>query len=1083
MLREHGTQRPSVFELLTSVHRLRGTKSQFHYNIPVPQPLSPSHQQHHLKPYSSPSSTPSYRPSSSPSKSPNAGVQAREKVLEAIAPMRRGRPNIPDNHSYDNERSRSRPRSPQKAQAPVAKHKTKDWLDGDADGFDAAEEKAWKDISRTAGVSDGDAWNLSSNRSGKENEKGKPARGFGDDFAEKLWDSFDPNAQQSTSSPGSSTTKVSVTSIRPRPPAFTGTDIHSSPVLTSTPSYSPRGKDDKDKDAFAGLGFGTPAAPPTLAEARKLRTGLATAPSPASMNLGLNGHGYKSGSSASPRPTPSPRPPYLPPSQASASAGPPNSTGAASSSWKLPLPQPPQQVTSRSRPPSSAQLDAAESRFPSLEELDATFVGHGHGRSATSSETYSSRRQPLTSNQPPQLPERPPQLPSRNNNNHIGSGSGSSTTGGNSLRPAVNTYQQNGTRSQQVTGVAMRETDLRRGADDSSRSERERPKAAPEMPRRKETSAESSRPPLVRKHRSSVSVKHTPRPNLEDNQSFSPPKVDSGPTQGLATPRRRSPHDWLTGDDDFQSNDDTPTRATTTTLVSTSEVSTPVLRASPSKRASYIEQSSIPIQIASVAQRDIAPPSPQPPPSPSPTSTTSSYISRAARAFPPVQLDTTAAASNSEALTDNWSPVASTPNTNIVGKQKEIDSSSSADEGPEDAGAYVPRAPLKAEKPKRKGRQSSVHDLVDLWGGAGKEKEKERSSGTTFDSLIEVENHKPNTILPPISTNPNQQSYVPPSSSILSPKPVDRSTGNVSPKRPSHYESSSRKQPSPVRGGPTPSPGGRSRPQSMFLFPSSKSSNDGLPSGRGGLSPPTDDNSRPKNIRRTSISDMVQRYEAIGGKTSGTGAPPPNILPKPVALKVATQNTENGRYPLKVSSPITSRGNMNMNGVGRMLPIADEVPDTNTINLFGSEGASNRRSPTSGGFPSGLSPGLPRSSPLPNRASPSRTQRSNQQESARTAEADRGHSSNSSLEPPSSNYGFSARKSITTDDSSSRSGGGDTSVQGSPSPERPYQGVGKLIDQWQRKTAESEPPRVRVGSGFGAKRAGLISGGGGGGNK
>ncbi|CAK5280905.1 unnamed protein product, partial [Mycena citricolor] len=41
MLREHGNQRPSVFELLNTVHRLRGTKSPFTYTIPPPQPLTP----------------------------------------------------------------------------------------------------------------------------------------------------------------------------------------------------------------------------------------------------------------------------------------------------------------------------------------------------------------------------------------------------------------------------------------------------------------------------------------------------------------------------------------------------------------------------------------------------------------------------------------------------------------------------------------------------------------------------------------------------------------------------------------------------------------------------------------------------------------------------------------------------------------------------------------------------------------------------------------------------------------------------------------------------------------------------------
>jgi len=56
-----------------------------------------------------------------------------------------------------------------------------------------------------------------------------------------------------------------------------------------------------------------------------------------------------------------------------------------------------------------------------------------------------------------------------------------------------------------------------------------------------------------------------------------------------------------------------------------------------------------------------------------------------------------------------------------------------------------------------------------------------------------------------------------------------------------------------------------------------------------------------------------------------------------------------------------------------------------------------------------------------------------------------------------------------------------------PSPERPYQGVGRLIDEWQRKTADTEAPpspvsRRRGGGGAGTgaamspRRAGVIAG-------
>ena len=99
MLREHGAQRPTVFEVLNNVHRLRGTKSRFVYAIPSREPFAQRHAElpppnplDDLVSYRSSSSTsiPHTQASTSPAK--NAGVQAREKVLEAIATMRRGRP-------------------------------------------------------------------------------------------------------------------------------------------------------------------------------------------------------------------------------------------------------------------------------------------------------------------------------------------------------------------------------------------------------------------------------------------------------------------------------------------------------------------------------------------------------------------------------------------------------------------------------------------------------------------------------------------------------------------------------------------------------------------------------------------------------------------------------------------------------------------------------------------------------------------------------------------------------------------------------------------------------------------------------
>jgi AP2-associated kinase len=103
MLREHGAQRPTVFEILNTVHRMRGTKSKFNYNVPSRSQLvsqlaidrapATSAVLDGLVSYrSSTASVPQAQvlPSVNPNKS--ACVQAREKVLEAIAPLRRGRP-------------------------------------------------------------------------------------------------------------------------------------------------------------------------------------------------------------------------------------------------------------------------------------------------------------------------------------------------------------------------------------------------------------------------------------------------------------------------------------------------------------------------------------------------------------------------------------------------------------------------------------------------------------------------------------------------------------------------------------------------------------------------------------------------------------------------------------------------------------------------------------------------------------------------------------------------------------------------------------------------------------------------------
>ena len=120
MLREHGAQRPTVFEILNHVHALRGSKSRFTYNIPQPRHAVPTHAPSSraaplqaLSPNSLSPPTASgvtanplddlvqfksrptqaiSHPTAGIATTKSNGVEARERVLEAIAPMRRGRP-------------------------------------------------------------------------------------------------------------------------------------------------------------------------------------------------------------------------------------------------------------------------------------------------------------------------------------------------------------------------------------------------------------------------------------------------------------------------------------------------------------------------------------------------------------------------------------------------------------------------------------------------------------------------------------------------------------------------------------------------------------------------------------------------------------------------------------------------------------------------------------------------------------------------------------------------------------------------------------------------------------------------------
>lgn len=1017
MLREHGAQRPSIFEILLHVHRLRGTKSRFSYTIPTSQPLSP-------RLANSPAQAPtnplndlvSFRPPAQGSNTVarNAGVQAREKVLEAIAPMRRGRPT-----SSSTPDSRSRQASPQKDKN---QNRVQTWLD---EGFTTEEDKVRKAAKGSqgpapikghrSGVATTEAWKPRKpasdeawNIEGRNNDAGKdvtsvtPNGGFENDFAEKLWDSFEGSSKEPLA------TSSKPLPIPGRPPL----------VGAQTSSSNKLGVPRRGQDAFEGLGLSPSDRPPPQTLGEKTRTGLSVT----NGTIGNNGSSPSSNqisrpsSSLAPRPTPSPRPSLPSPAPQS-----------SSSTWK------PSPTIPSSKPSPSLQAGdmAAEARFPSLEELDATFspsppIGSGPPVHSSSQPQLSSEKQ--TDLAVPPLPRRPRMS--------------SNATGG--LRPiGQQTYSKDGVRSQQVTGVAMRESKGTK-VEGVSRRAAEEPLVDASVNSQPKRASRPIRPSLSRKHRSSISIKH---PHPSEGDVLGSPSLTSPHSS-----RFRESKDWLTGDDDgLSAHAPKPSPAST---------DAPVLREFTNKRASYVESSPAgvlsPQEAVSAEQLpSLSTPAPSKPKYTGSQPLPLLYPSGQQKGIP-------------DRPVENRSPV----RANITQPSDRI--SSSSDEGPEDVNGFSPPKEVKKKESRRhKGRQSSVTDLVGLWGGGVvhlkekepvKEKEREiiRSPATGDYKSYGSDAY----VKPPA----RRSSFLPSSSSNLrsaSPQPMPNSPPAGLPRssRPQRSPSHHRKQSSaapPANVSPAQTPAAnRGRPQSMFIFPvgNSKSDSSAALTPSPGLSPPEEPT--PRRVRRTSISDMVQRYESIGGPKSAGPTSPPIAPQKPTALKVGTQNTSsstNTRAP-KMSlsnSPTTSRGS------GRSassLPVADDAS-------AGSGPPSRQRVPPGG---------LPRTSPadhresiwtrevekftpgLPRQPSPPKVQKVPEEATA--------------LDRQTSQFTFPTRQPTPPTEES----------QAPPSPDRPYQGVGKLIDQWQRKTADTEP--VRSGSprrsGFGSKRAlpGLVGGG------
>jgi len=1141
MLREHGTQRPTVFEVLNHVHYLRGTKSQFTYNIPAPAPpLPPRQSTQQISAIPAFSNGPRNTPQAQTT--PNAGAQAREKVLEAIAPMRRGRPApLREPESSSGQRSPQKSTTPLPVNSPPVPSKEGNWLD--------KEEASWKATTAQLKARDranalfDEAWNVSGSTAKTSTTKVEPSSarqdpvGFGDDFSEKLW-------RTSGQTPASA-------------------DLNPSSAIVLKPSVNASIKalshtgGTRDKDAFEGLGLmtsiGRPA--PTLAEARKLRTGLAIMNSAVHQQRSsltpsesLSKPLGSAGQSVASRPTPSPRPSYLNPgtmqtNSMSREPSPGPEPTSAPPSWQQHTRGSPSFFNARANE-GAVQPDGTpiEARFPSLEEIDAKFPAAALYPSSArlgdrSDNRYSSPAQSKApvSETPPQLPQRPRYTEEPSTASH--SGPSSQSTGLESLQKKFDVPKTDW----KSASFSSRDTP----ASDSLS-----PPTGLLRPKRSSTTMKYALEGLggsgsvsgsgtggVREDKFVREDKYVPEAKFVREDRYVPenkyvredkytPENKLG-REDKYVPREEKfshspkppPKDWLTGDDSDH-NTSTPIRQQTTNRAA-------VLRDTPAKRTSVVIPRDLKFQSPVTAQPETAyiqreqaleftargDQGSKEDDSPS--------ISRFAKAFPPINtlesLDSEGQQASThhpnEALTDNWSPIdkspPSLPSRPPTKSVEPVDSASSADEdGPEDLGDLNNARRSVGSLRKRKGRQSSVHDLVDLWGG-GVSKDSPRANeppAAASKPLSFVGGEKATPKPRPISLMPPSHSATPTriGGGGLSPRvsPIQRDPSPISPAFESGKERTI-----------TPSPN-RSRPVSMLVFPakstdilanSSPGLGLGLPSAMSpslSSAPPTPGEEEVTQVprRRTSISNMVQRYEAIGGKI---------ILPQqvsaagPVTRKASLNKpflqsqTSSADSATRVKLP----GLASNDGFGSAAKISSgpssSAASTATAfspssrdefkpNRINAEPMKPRTRTTSTGpntqprirtistGPSTRPIDVPRTNAISSATSPSPVETRKPAEhaafSSRTATG-QGHarelSTNNAVFPPKRKSTLPAEEI-----NSSRSAGAEEGGEVSSSPERPYQGVGRLIDQWQKKSEESSAGGVLP------KRAGLVGGAG-----
>lgn len=990
-----------------------------------------------------------------PSMGTTQGAQAREKVLEAIAPMRRGRP-IPAKDALPS----SRPITPLAPQRQVdhsnAPDKHRNWLDG---GFGTEGDKAWNNNmdrkpSPAQPMSDGwvDAPPKSDHRS----------FGFGDNYTDtKVWVLQNPNSPQtSKASPQPPSAEVkrlyptsqSTASYLMRPPAFTGTD-----ALRSREAIRLSGK-----DAFESLGVSSEPKPaPTLGEARKLRTGLAM------MSAGNAGSHINTVAQQleSNRATNTNRSQYF-----AQAPGPQQAPGPAISANAFRTPQ-------NSRPPSVLhQGDSIppESRFPSLADLDASFALPSMSSSTPRLDLYSSavgsqlKFTPALSVRPNQaeLPTTESMLKPA----FAGQSSSSRTMDiaraeYAAAKAAASTNKEYKASEPKLTSQPS--IDLLSNTNSNANQAR-RLEPTGETKSQPFFSNSTTRPSLSRTEGRSMAMSMALQGRNTSEKHELTRKPDVGvPSNASLT---KQAHDWLTGDIDIPS-------ATLDLSSSFSQSVSGTLTSSsvPKERMTTPSLNTKRYTGNDVSRSQTSPLSAPPPEYKEVESPT---YSRFARTFPPINSSdssnsptslappetSTSKTGNSAGRSGRWSPRPESSEKWHPGATP----NSSGDEGPEEAHGYTTQmikhsglVTQRSEPMGHKARQSSVHDLVDLWGGSPGVKERDREKEPTRATLGQGQGssyglHRTTSREAPAPSpfgNTYDSSHGQ-SPNLLSPRPGYTST-NI----PGRGEGDDQ----PRRPSPSPSPPGRTRPQSMFIFPSRPANLESTPTNNisSGLIPPEDINRRASNMRRTSISDMVQKFEAMGRTNSGTGPPSPlSTSPRATSFKI-NASVDAGRFGSRALIGLAHNGNASNDheiensikspSQSLGLPANNNFPSSNGYNNTSGDPVKRRTSPTTR-----ISPIASRPHPLPD-TSPVTEKYSN--EFPLRARTPSFKPSERPIPPRRTTYDDNLSSSITLASTAPAS-----PDEGPSSPERPYQGVGRLIDQWQRKSEEAQVQTVPSGA-------------------